>query len=54
MPLTPTRHRTAQLMATPLTKIRGVGPRLVEKLAKLGLHTVEDALYTLPLRYEVV
>jgi ATP-dependent DNA helicase RecG len=35
-----------------LGSIRGVGPRMLPKLAKLGLETVEDALYHLPSRYE--
>jgi ATP-dependent DNA helicase RecG len=39
-------------LATPLEQIRGVGPRILEKLRRLGLTTVEDALYTLPFRYE--
>ena len=39
-------------LATPLSQIRGVGPQLLGKFAKLGLATVEDALYTLPNRYE--
>ncbi len=52
MPLTPSRQRVKQLLSTPLETIRGVGPRLVEKFSKLGLNTVEDALYTLPFRYE--
>ncbi len=30
----------------------GVGPRVLSKLKNLGLHTIEDALYHLPLRYE--
>ncbi len=52
MALTPSHERARQLLATPLDSVRGVGPRLVEKLSKLHLHTVEDALYTLPFRYE--
>jgi len=36
----------------PLSQIKGVGPALEKKLAKAGIVTVEDALYTLPLRYE--
>ncbi len=52
MPLTPTYQRSRQLLATPLEQIRGVGPRLALKLRNLGLATVEDALYTLPYRYE--
>lgn len=35
-----------------LGSIRGVGPKMLPKLEKLGLKTVEDALYHLPLRYE--
>jgi len=41
-----------QLLATPVSGLRGVGPRLAEKLARLGVVTIEDALYTLPHRYE--
>lgn len=52
MPLAPSYRRSRQLLATPLAHIRGVGPRLAEKLKKTGLTTVEDALYTLPFRYE--
>jgi len=37
---------------TPLTEIKGVGPRVAEKLARMGLSTVEDALFCLPTRYE--
>ncbi|WP_321531749.1 ATP-dependent DNA helicase RecG [uncultured Desulfuromonas sp.] len=39
-------------LSTPLSSLRGVGPKLCEKLTRLGLHTVEDLLYTLPHRYE--
>ncbi len=35
-----------------LGQLKGVGPRLVERLAKLGLHTVQDVLFHLPYRYE--
>ena len=52
MPLTPSYLRSRELLATPLEQIRGVGPRVLEKLRRLGLSTVEDALYTLPFRYE--
>lgn len=41
-----------QVLATPVAQLRGVGPRLAEKLARLNIFTVEDALYTLPHRYE--
>jgi ATP-dependent DNA helicase RecG len=32
--------------------LRGVGPRLAEKLAALDIHTVQDLLFHLPLRYQ--
>ena len=35
-----------------LDVLRGVGPRMVPKLQKLGLNNIEDALYHLPSRYE--
>lgn len=39
-------------LAIPLSTLKGVGPRIVEKLAKMGLSDIESALYSLPLRYE--
>ncbi len=35
-----------------IEQLVGVGPKLQQLLQKLGLRTVEDALYHLPLRYE--
>lgn len=35
-----------------ITELRGVGPRLQESLAQLGLQTVSDLLFHLPYRYE--
>jgi len=35
-----------------LRYLKGVGPRVAEKLQKLGLHTQRDLLFHLPLRYE--
>ncbi|MDE2219491.1 MAG: hypothetical protein KGJ52_03845, partial [Gammaproteobacteria bacterium] len=32
--------------------IRGVGPQLAGRLARLGVHTQSDLLFILPLRYE--
>jgi ATP-dependent DNA helicase RecG len=36
----------------PLSSLRGIGPRLEEKLARLGLDSVESLLFHLPLRYQ--
>jgi ATP-dependent DNA helicase RecG len=42
----------ATLAERPVTALRGVGPALAEALARLGLQTVQDVLFHLPLRYE--
>jgi ATP-dependent DNA helicase RecG len=36
----------------PVTRLRGVGPALAATLDRLGLRTVQDVLFHLPLRYE--
>src|SRR5262245_44798909 len=36
----------------PVASLRGVGPALAEKLAKLGVSQVQDLLFVLPSRYE--
>lgn len=42
-----------QSLATlPITALKGVGAKVAEKLAKIDLHTVQDMLFHLPLRYE--
>ncbi|STT34934.1 ATP-dependent DNA helicase RecG [Klebsiella pneumoniae] len=40
------------LDAVPLSSLTGVGAAQSSKLAKIGLHTVQDLLLHLPLRYE--
>jgi len=40
------------LSAVPLTELSGVGAKVAEKLAKVGLHSVQDLLFHLPSRYE--
>ncbi len=37
---------------SPLTTLKGVGPKTRQRLAKLGIHWVQDILFHLPLRYE--
>lgn len=51
MPLSEVDRRLAALR-TPLSFVKGVGPKLAERFAKKGLNTVEDMLYYLPIRYE--
>lgn len=36
----------------PVTVLRGVGEALAERLSKLGIETIQDLLFLLPLRYE--
>ncbi len=40
------------LAAVPVTTLKGVGAKVAEKLAKIGIYNVEDVLFHLPLRYE--
>jgi ATP-dependent DNA helicase RecG len=40
------------LESAPLTGLNRVGPRVAERLAKLGVSTVQDLLFHLPLRYQ--
>lgn len=40
------------MLDTLLTTLKGVGEKQAEKLAALGLHTVQDLLFHLPMRYQ--
>ena len=40
------------LTDTSVTALKGVGAKVAEKLAKLGLKTLQDVIFHLPLRYE--
>ena len=42
----------SELAATPVTALKGVGAALAEKLARVGLETLQDVLFHLPLRYQ--
>lgn len=46
---TPTIDAAADV---PITALKGVGPRQAERLQRLGIHTVQDMLFHLPLRYQ--
>src|SRR3990167_808974 len=39
------------IASLPVTALKGVGPKLAEKLKRLGLRTVQDVLFHLPFRY---
>ncbi|MFQ5993576.1 MAG: ATP-dependent DNA helicase RecG [Acidiferrobacterales bacterium] len=41
-----------RIASLPVTTLRGVGPKLAQKLARLKLHTVQDVLFHLPYRYQ--
>ncbi|MCG6964883.1 MAG: ATP-dependent DNA helicase RecG [Chromatiaceae bacterium] len=40
------------LADTPVTALKGVGPKNAERLHKLGIHSVQDLLFHLPIRYQ--
>jgi len=41
-----------ELAGVPVTALKGVGEAMAEKLARVGLETVQDVLFHLPLRYQ--
>ena len=43
---------TQSLESLPLTRLKGVGPALERKFSQLGISSIEDLLFHLPLRYE--
>jgi ATP-dependent DNA helicase RecG len=43
---------TVRLNKLPVTTLRGVGPRVAERLARVGLDSVQDLLFHLPHRYQ--
>jgi ATP-dependent DNA helicase RecG len=51
-PLSEGAHAASLKLDTPIQYCKGIGPKRAELLNKLGILTVEDALYYLPWRYE--
>jgi ATP-dependent DNA helicase RecG len=48
----PDTTATDNLDALPVTVLKGVGPRVAGRLERLGIRTVQDVLFHLPMRYE--
>ncbi len=46
------RRPAASPLDQPVERLKGVGPVMAEKLARLGLRRVKDLLFHLPLRYQ--
>lgn len=44
--------RISSLASVPVTTLKGIGPKVAEKLTKIHIYTIEDALFHLPTRYE--
>ena len=42
----------ADILTQSVQSLRGVGPRLAERLGNYGIHSTEDLLFHLPLRYQ--
>jgi ATP-dependent DNA helicase RecG len=43
---------SVSLLDTPLSSIRGIGPRMLKPLERLGLKTIRDLLWHFPTRYD--
>ncbi len=51
-PVTPASRVQLDPAATPVTVIKGVGRQLAAKLARIGIHSIQDLLFHLPSRYQ--
>ena len=51
-PDSPSPPTPAQLLATPVQFLKGVGPTRVELLERMGLHTARDVLFLFPRDYQ--
>ena len=52
LPVPPSKRPLYRLADCPIQFVKGVGPKKAEALARVGIRTVEDAVWTLPWRYE--
>jgi len=48
----PSATLTGAALASPVTYLKGVGPRLAQRLQRLNIETVQDLLFHLPARYQ--
>ncbi|MET0027285.1 MAG: ATP-dependent DNA helicase RecG [Candidatus Thiodiazotropha sp.] len=48
----PKEQPTSDLSQQPLTRLKGVGARNADKLSRLGIHSLQDLLFHLPMRYQ--
>ena len=46
------KKQLPKLSIQSVTELKGVGPAVADKLAQLGIDSVQDLLFHLPLRYE--
>ncbi len=44
--------QSQDIESLPVTVLKGVGPKVAERLARFGLHTLQDVLFHLPFRYQ--
>lgn len=47
-----TQQQNTDSALTPLQNLKGVGPRVAQRLARLHIYSIEDLLFHLPLRYQ--
>src|SRR3569833_1251437 len=47
-----TRTPASMSMIGPVSQLKGVGPRLAERLERLGIRSAQDVLFHLPARYQ--
>lgn len=45
-------EQRSSLHTIPVTALKGVGPKIRERLGRLGIHSIQDLLFHLPHRYE--